>query len=183
MIKEIPGNKFFIYPVKDWKEKKEKFLDVIKDQEMIRKNVDDGLAEFLSDRDSPRNYVNDFMEIFEEELQEFGREIKVHNFKIEDIWTVKYEKGDWHAPHTHGTANLSAILYLDHDKEEHSATRFITENVNPLTNGATIMNSYIEEGTLMIFPAHMLHFTTPNKSDKVRHIVSFDITVTKRFNI
>ena len=139
-----------------------------------------GMADFETDRDSQRTYIDPFMEIFSDELQQFGRELNVLSFKIEDIWSVQYKRGDFHAVHTHGTCNFSGVLYLDYDEVEHTPTHFVMQNINPVTNMTDIVSPLVREGDIIIFPSNILHFTTPCKTDKIRKIISFDITTSRR---
>lgn len=167
---------YYMYEVKDWQTKKEQFSQVLLNTTYTRPGLN-GLGEFESDRDSQRNYVDDFLNIFQEEMQEFGRDISVDRFHITDIWSVQYRKHDHHTVHTHGNTNFSGILYYDYDHEEHTPTNFVLNNVNALTNMTDIITPVVKEGVIFIFPSSILHFTLPNKSDKIRRIVSFDISV------
>ena len=181
MINILYAVPYYKYTVKNWQEKKLKIQNAMKHQTYSRNDIN-GVSFFESDRKNYRNYINDFLSIFSEELQEFGREINVESFKIEDIWAVQYKKGDFHAVHTHGTCNLSAILYLDYDEIEHTPTHFVVGQDN-LKNSTEIASPPVMEGEIVIFPSNMLHFTTPNSSDKIRRIISFDITYTKKLNV
>ena len=163
---------YYKYNVKDWQEKKLKIQNAISHQVFTKNN---SISSFESDRANNRNYINDFLTIFSDELQEFGKELNLNSFKIEDIWTVQYNKGDYHVVHNHGAGNLSAILYLDYDEKEHSATYFVAGQDN-FNNRTEITSPTVQEGTLVMFPSNVLHFTVPNTSDKVRRVISFDIS-------
>jgi len=180
MINILYAVPYYTYKVNNWQDKKAKMQNAMKHQIFTRSTISH--SPFESDRSNPRYYINDFLSIFEEELQEFGKELKLNSFKIEDIWTVQYAKGDFHAVHTHGTCNLSAVLYFDYDNTEHSATHFVVGQ-NDIRNTTDIASPSVEEGEIVIFPANTLHFTSPNASDKVRRVISFDITTTKKLNV
>jgi hypothetical protein len=161
----------------DWDKKKQLFLDAIGDHYVRNEN---GLCEFESDRGVERNYLNTIIELLRPELDQFGDELGVAEFEILDVWSVRYQKGDWHTPHTHGTSNWSCALYLDIDEEsglpiENLGTHFITDSVNVNTNTSIITSPPITEGVILFFPSNILHFTLPNKSDKPRKIISMDI--------
>ena len=140
---------------------------------------DNDILNFCSDRSNYRNYSNDFLSIFKDELEEFGQELKLESFKIEDVWTVEYHTGQYHSIHTHGNGNLSAVLYFDQDEIEHSSTHFVV-GTDYITNTTEIVSPLVKEGEIIIFPSHILHFTTPNNSKKTRRIISFDITFIKK---
>lgn len=168
-----------IISVNDWDEKKKKLKQILDNTEYKRMNLNNGMAHFATDRGSKRDYADQFIQIFNDDLGQFGQELELNGFKIEDIWSVEYEKGDYHTVHTHGTVNWSGVLYVDYDENEHTGTHFVTEIVNPVTNSTMIHSPNAKEGMLIFFPATMLHFTLPNESDKIRRIVSLDITTSK----
>ena len=89
------------------------------------------------------------------------------------MWSVQYHKNDFHQPHTHGSLGYSAILYLDTD----IGTSFIQPWNDPITNKTVIVTPTIKEGDIIIFPAHILHFTNPIKKSIKRTIISWDIKI------
>lgn len=177
MIGTLTSTQYFKYEVSDWETKKKQMMDAMSTSVYTRPVIHSGLTDFETDRDSPRGYVEQFMNIFTDELQEFGRDIQVEQFRISDIWSVQYKKGDHHPVHTHGKTNLSGVLYLDYDPNEHTPTNFVVNNINTFTNMTDIITPIVKEGDIFIFPSSILHFTMPNKSDKIRKIVSFDISI------
>ena len=177
MLGLLSTTQYFKYEVSNWEYKKKQMTDALSDSVYTRPTLTNGMTDFETDRGSPRTYVDKFMAIFEEELQQFGKDLKVEQFKISDIWSVQYKKGDHHPVHTHGRTNLSGILYLDYDSNEHTPTNFVTNTINTSTNMTDIVTPIIKEGDIFIFPSNVLHFTVPNKSDKIRKIVSFDICI------
>lgn len=176
MIGNFSSINYWHYQTNNWAEKKSKFSHVIRDSVYTRLNLPGGLGEFESDRGSPRNYADQFLEIFNEEMQQFGRDIHVNEFKVEDIWSVQYKKYDYHPVHTHGRTNFSGVLYFDYI-EEHGPTHFVVNNMNNLSNMTDIISPRIQEGDVFIFPSNLLHFTSPNKSDVIRKVIAFDISV------
>jgi hypothetical protein len=175
MINILYSIPYYKYTVSDWQLKKVKMQESMSHQVFSRNEVND-VSFFSSDRKNYRNYINNFLSIFDEELQEFGNELKLESFKIEDIWTVRYDKGDFHAVHNHGSCNLSGILYFDQDEQEHTSTNFVVGQDN-IKNFTQIVSPPMKEGEIIIFPSNLLHFTTPNNSDKPRRVISFDITI------
>jgi hypothetical protein len=178
MINAFHTLPYYKYTVKDWPAKKIKMQEAMKHQVFSTIN-DNDILNFCSDRSNYRNYSNDFLSIFKDELEEFGQELKLESFKIEDVWTVEYHTGQYHSIHTHGNGNLSAVLYFDQDEIEHSSTHFVV-GTDYITNTTEIVSPPVKEGEIIIFPSHILHFTTPNNSKKTRRIISFDITFIKK---
>ena len=173
MFSAIP---YYIYEVNNWQEKKQRFSEYLINCKYERLELN-GLGDFETDRNNKRNYIDPFLLIFQEELQQFGKDINVSEFTVKDIWSVQYKKHDHHPAHTHGRSNMSGILYFDYDDQEHSPTHFITNNTNPFSNMTDIISPIVKEGTFFMFPANVLHFTLPNKSEKIRKVISFDITI------
>jgi uncharacterized protein (TIGR02466 family) len=173
---------FFMFHMKDWETKKQKLSKYVNDIDYKERRDENDLLRFSTDRYSDRSYMEDFIEIIDDELRQFGNDLNVEGFNIEDIWSVKYNKGDYHSVHTHGSTNWSGVLYYQFDPSEHSGTHFIVENVNQELNSTMIRTPNVDEGVICIFPSDILHFTTPNMSDKQRIIFSFDITTGKRIN-
>ena len=171
---------YYKYTVKDWPAKKIKMQAAMKHQVFSKIN-DNDILNFYSDRSNFRNYADNFLSIFADELEEFGQELKLDSFKIEDIWTVEYYTGQFHSPHTHGNGNLSGILYFDQNEIEHSSTHFVV-GTDYINNTTEIISPPVKEGEIIIFPSHILHFTTPNLSKNPRRIISFDITFIKKSN-
>jgi len=97
----------------------------------------------------------------------------IGKFSVTDMWSVQYHKNDFHQPHTHGSLGYSAILYLD----TNIGTSFIQPWNDPITNKTVIVTPTIKEGDIIIFPAHILHFTNPIKKSIKRTIISWDIKI------
>ena len=113
--------------------------------------------------------------ILEEELtmlsEKLGKDIR-----IDDAWSVSYKKGEYHSVHNHGSVGLSGILYLDQPKDA------------PMTNYMQPWNDYftdrtvyypipVQEGTIVVVPQFIQHFSEPNKSKKIKRIISWDMSI------
>jgi co-chaperonin GroES (HSP10) len=175
MIKILHAIPYYHYSVSNWKEKKQKMIAAMYHQQFCRNGID-RMSFFSTDRPNPRFYIDDFLSIFQEELMEFGQELNLNKFKIEDIWTVKYETGDFHSIHNHSKSNISGILYFDYDEKEHTPTNILVGE-NSITKVTDVVTPSVVEGDIILFPSNMMHFTLPNKSNKVRTVVSFDISL------
>lgn len=161
------------YGSEDWLEQKKVIKQWVDNAEYKK----DQHQSFLSDReDQNQNYLKKFEELYKNELNKFANELG-RTFTIKDIWIVKYEKGDWHPPHTHGSTGFSGILFYEYDENEHTAPLFI-DPINDQFSDRTnyiVPNAY--EGDIVISRSNIMHFTYPNKSDKERIIVGFDMKV------
>lgn len=158
------------YAVSDWENKKEKISNFIKDENFIRNES------FLSDRKlSANSYLDQFADIFSTELEMFRKEIGIAEMFLTNVWSAKYEKGDFHPVHTHSSTGYSGILYLEYNEDVHTGTYFVNPQTNPLTDLTDYSLPNIHEGAMVIVPSNVLHFTFPNNSTSIRQILGFDI--------
>lgn len=171
MIHDLFKTYAYQYDISNWIEKKSKLIGAIDFSKLTR----NPLQNFSSDRNSDSSYIEDFKNIFKDELEQFKQELQVTGFQVTDVWTVKYGKGDFHVPHNHSGSGFSGIIYLDFDPKEHTTTYFVNPINDPVTDQTQIMESPGAEGMMLIVPSCIMHYTIPNQSNVTRTIVSFDI--------
>jgi quercetin dioxygenase-like cupin family protein len=158
------------YAVAGWEEKKQSLLSLI-DHSKFEDN-----GSFKTDRTAVNNsYLNNFVEIIQQELEMFRTELNTPELFITDVWSVKYETGDFHPPHTHSSSGYSGVLYLEYDENEHTGTYFVDSLTDPITDLTNYSLPTVHEGAVVIVPSNVLHFTYPNKSKKIRIIIGFDV--------
>jgi hypothetical protein len=163
-------NLVYQYGIIDWEEKKNKILKFINKSNFERQQS------FDTDRNTSNNsYLSAFSEIFKEEIDNFRIELKVPSLKITNVWSVKYQQGDFHPPHTHSSTGYSGIIYLDYDEYVHTSTYFINSITDPITDLTMYSVPSVHEGALVIAPSNVLHFTYPNTSNTIRSVIGFDI--------
>ena len=133
-----------------------------------------GLQDFYTNRQSNRSgLIEQFASIMSQELGVFAKEIK-KDFAIPEVWSVSYAQGDYQTPHNHSSMGLSGILYLD------------LPNNSPITNFIQPWNDYetdtvlyhsmpIAEGDIIIYPSFVQHFSEPNKTKKIKRVISWDM--------
>jgi ectoine hydroxylase-related dioxygenase (phytanoyl-CoA dioxygenase family) len=68
----------------------------------------------------------------------------------------------------------TGILYLDLDKKQETAT-YIAPWSDEMSKQTKLTQIECEEGTLVIFPGHLLHYVNPNLLNKDRVVISFDL--------
>ena len=109
-------------------------------------------------------YLREFLKISDFEFSQVGR-----------VWTQRYSKGDYHAPHDHGPEGYACVFYAELDPKEHGATEFMQPWI-PHT-GSRDMESPdgVVEGDPVIFPINLFHMAPPHSSDKYRTIISFNL--------
>ena len=162
----------YTYEVDDWKNKKKEIVGWLKKTKFSRNQLDN---HFNTDRlrlQQNKFYSEDFVRLVDNELQLFRQEADLETIFISDIWFVEYENGDYHSPHTHESARFSGILYVNLD-DENPMTTF----VQPWYSywGTKQMTVEVKEGTMLIVPSHVMHFSRPNASVNTKTVLSFDM--------
>ena len=105
-------------------------------------------------------------------------------FFITNSWCVKHEKNDIAELHNHNNSIISGVYYFQTPKDcgDIIFNRNIINN-NVFSNTLTIptknnLNEWklkVEEGTLLLFPSHLLHKTESNLSNKSRYSLAFNV--------
>jgi hypothetical protein len=162
--------------VKDWNQKKNVLLGMIGSSKMRKLNEENVSSDYYNQTNNPL-YNIQIAQLFKEELDIFCNELKFSQYKIVMSWFQTSSKGDYHGIHTHGLVGYSAVCFIDYDDNEHTPTQFISPFNNLLTGSALLYSPTVKEGSLIFFPACILHYTEPNTSTKERKILSFNINV------
>ena len=163
---------FWQIKIINFEEKKNELTKLLESYPEERK----GLQEFATNRQiGPSDLINGFFSIMNQELEAFSREIE-KEYTITDLWSLSYNRGDFHPAHNHSSIGLSGILYLDLPKDSP-----VTEYIQPWNNyvGDTVQY-YAEpvvEGDIVIVPSFILHFSNPNKSENIKRIISWDMKI------
>jgi len=158
--------------VNNFNEKKKKLKLLLKDFPEKKQQF----QTFETNRQIDRTYLSEhFSKIFENELNSLVDQLKT-NIQIEDVWSISYKKEDYHITHNHGSIGLTGILYLDMPKDA-PVTQYI-QPWNNWINDTTVHCPFpVSEGTMIVIPKFVKHFTTPNKSKKIKQVVSWDMKV------
>ena len=135
-----------------------------------------GLQTFATNRQSDRTgFVEAFSNICGEELNMLSKKLQ-KDIQIEDIWSVSYKKGDYHTPHDHGSTGLAGILYLNMPKKAP-----VTQYIQPWNDWYSDRTIYytlpVNEGTIVVTPKFVRHFTEPNKDTKIKRVISWDMKI------
>lgn len=172
--------------VKDWDIKKKKFWDLYNkravDPTILKKT---GRGSYDVDTDYHANFDTDnYQDISELIETQLGDELDIissifeANVLLENSWFERSTKGKFHSTHNHGNRGLSAVLFMKFDPKHHTPTVFL----NPFdydcpTSPHNEMPPGIREGSLIVFPASIYHYTNPCETDEERIILSFNITL------
>lgn len=113
--------------------------------------------------------------IFSKELEQISTQVN-KKIKVSGSWVERAEKGMYHPVHNHGLIGLSAICYVEFDCKSHEPVIFVSPFTNPF-NGQLILaeSSEMKEGVILVFPSFIQHYTNPNKSNKIRTTLSFNL--------
>tara|TARA_B100000508_G_C11442234_1_gene269391 strand:- start:6 stop:599 length:594 start_codon:yes stop_codon:yes gene_type:complete len=110
--------------------------------------------------------------------------------EISETWGNVLEKHQDHPVHTHSNHIFSGILYLTDGNpttflDPRPAADCFSLNYKDNTQcfyGARFVSPAVPN-TLVIFPSWLGHFVVPNKTDKVRKSVSFNILLRGKYGI
>ena len=175
----IPFRSMFMIPylqleVEDWDDKKKKLLELM--SKCNFKNPNSILESSFYDESSANH--NDLIEsIFKDELSKAKRSFGFNRYSIVYSWFQEQRENMFHPIHDHGANNtsMSCVCYIDYDSSEHSPTQFISPFVDSFTFSHLHFMPRVNEGTIIFFPANVLHQTLPSPSNKPRKIISFNM--------
>lgn len=173
MKNSIFPNYLYQYGSEDWSNQKQEIMTWVDNAVFQR----DEHQCFNSDRaTNNQSYLKIFEQMYFNELTKFANELG-RKFNIKDIWLVKYGKGDWHPPHTHGSTGFSGILFVSYDETKHTAPLFIDPINDQFTDRTNYIVPTVYEGDIVIARSNLLHFTYPNLSEDERIILGFDMNL------
>ena len=172
----IPGSLFTIpmwsLPTLNFSEKKKQLEKLVK----AFPEKKHGIQPFSTNRQSDRTgFANAFTNLLVDEFDMLSKRLK-RNIALDDIWSVSYKKGDYHTPHNHGATGLTGILYLNMPKDGP-----VTQYIQPWNDWQSDRTIYyplpVVEGTIVVVPKFVRHFTEPSKSKKIKRIISWDMKI------
>jgi hypothetical protein len=116
--------------------------------------------------------------IFEEEFDIFCNHFSFSSYQIRNSWFEVAKKHDYHPAHNHYPLGYVGVCYIQYDENIHKPIRFLSP-FNNFVNGSILYHDpkNVKEGSMLFFPASIIHETKPNKSDIERMVVSFNIRV------
>ena len=173
MIKETLFNiPYWSIPTLNFSTKKKKL------QSLCRRHPEKqvGMQTFSTNRQTPRiQFKEDLMVILEEELNMLSEKLE-KSIRIDDAWSVSYKKGEYHSPHNHGSLGLTGILFLEQPKDA-PITNYIQPWNDYISDRTIYLPIPIQEGSIIVVPQFIQHFSEPNKSKKIKRIISWDMSI------
>ena len=125
---------------------------------------------------SSAQYEPIFLSMISPYLKQFLKRADYKFTEVSRVWTQRYSKGDYHAPHDHGPEGFACVFYAQLDPEIHLPTEFIQPWIPHTGNRDMESPDNVVEGDLVIFPSNLMHMAPPHMSDKYRTIISFNLT-------
>jgi len=125
---------------------------------------------------SSAQYEPVFLSMISPYLKQFLKRADYKFTEVSRVWTQRYSKGDYHAPHDHGPEGFACVFYAQLDPEIHLPTEFIQPWIPHTGNRDMESPDNVVEGDLVIFPSNLMHMAPPHMSDKYRTIISFNLT-------
>ena len=173
---------FFQYDIDDWKDKKQKLLEICStidfknydtgEKNELGVNADNLYTDYNTNND--HIYRNQVVHILKKELQKFKNDCNLEKMSVGNVWFQQYYKKQFHSPHTHGAIGYSSVVYIKFDKDKHQPTIFLSPFNDP--EGKLIEYApKVDEGQIIFFPSMITHYVSPNPSNHIRIILSFNI--------
>ena len=162
---------FYHYKLNNWREKKEQLLDIVSN---LSFKSNDKISDLYTTYGDVNQTSSKAFKILEDDIRKFTTEVKYSGEIGADVWFQKYYENQFHSPHNHGAIGYSSVLYINFDKRIHKATRFLAPFNNPEGNEIEFVPD-VDEGSFIFFPSYLNHYALPNKSDKIRIIMSMNI--------
>jgi len=117
-------------------------------------------------------------------IQSFVEEMEVKvNVKLERPWINLYQKGYFQEIHDHAESDFSATIFINSGydfSKFYFYDRFHYRNTKIMKKEFTLNDVFypeLEQGDIIIFPAHMLHGVSPHKNDTIRKTISFNFNI------
>ena len=168
------GYPFFTYTIPSWDKKKKRLLELI--DEVCLENPEHEESNVFTSYFNYGLECNKVVSTLRDCLENFSEESGFAPAELSRAWFQKYTSNSFHTPHNHGMLGYSGVCYIEFDETCHTATQFIMPWYDVVTGEQIIWSPDVREGDIVIFPAQMMHYALPNKTDKPRIILSFNIT-------
>ena len=130
-------------------------------------------ANFCSNRDKC-SINTEFREIFKDEFSLIRAKFN-SKILLQRVWSVIYNKGDYHVPHNHSSTGYCGILYLDM-KPDSPKTTYV-QPWNNQEDRSVLYTPQVKSGDIVIVPQFLMHYTEPNKINFKKRILSFDFVL------
>lgn len=175
--------------VRNWEKKKEELLRLYENTKSnaLTKTFRDVHTDYHYNGENPNScYSQEVYRILESEIliansqfiPEAENPQEQCNLGMENSWFESASSKSFHQVHNHGPTGISAVCYIEFDKEVHEPTHFL----NPFLSHYLGSDCYYApwgagEGSILFWPSPILHYTQPNESEKDRLVLSFNLSL------
>lgn len=99
---------------------------------------------------------------------------------MENSWFETSSRLTHHEVHTHGPVGYSVVVFIEYNENVHTPTQFVNPYLSSFIGNPQIYSPahLVREGSMIVFPASVLHYTSPNVSNVERVVLAFNF-VTK----
>lgn len=157
--------------IKNWKKKQKIIFDFIEKKENIN-FCTSVFTDYFNDCRASNEFIQ---ELFDEELDLFLKKLDYGTKNIHSSWIEISKNKNNHPIHNHQGYGYSAVCYVQFDKSEHKPTIFVSPFLSFLNGDILEYSPQVDEGSIIFFPSAIMHYTSPNQSQKDRIILSFNI--------
>ena len=153
----------------NWKKNKSTLKKLIKKYPYGRSTC------FYSNKDKTDHaFSESLLPIIKSQIEIVSKEIN-RSLILHEAWSCFYKKGDSIVIHKHSNEGLSGILYLEYNEKINSKTTYQQPFQSFWNDKSFFVIPPAKEGTLLIVPSFVEHFTLPEKTNKIKEIISFDL--------
>jgi len=158
---------YIVTDIKEHKQNKEKILSLI---DKLPKSTLDNISktDWNLPRETKREYLDFFYEMIRPYMDEMIKKLKCVNWDILNGWYQSYGKKDNHHWHLHEKTNYTNVYYLNLPENG------IKTQLYNIMEDKIMDEIQVDEGQLLTFPAHIIHRSPVNTSDKIKTIISFN---------
>ena len=112
--------------------------------------------------------------------------------KITSMWSIINKKEAFNERHHHGGSALSAAYYVKAEPDSGEIVFFDPRQAyvfsHPISNKVNNINAQVQSvtpktGTLILFPSYLEHKVNPNKSNKERIVISFNVSLIRKVDL
>ena len=115
---------------------------------------------------------------------------KYEDYEITGMWSTILKQDVMHRPHTHSNNVYSGVFYVQSDKNAQANIQFYdprpqADVLSPAVTKMTKDNSHVwfwpsTENRMLLFPAWLQHYVTPNPSVNPRISIAFNLMLKGR---
>lgn len=120
-----------------------------------------------------------------------------HKLKHACSWAIYHDKDDWCFSHLHTNSLFSGVLYIRVPEDSGNILGFSScqafptwcpSTMEPKVSEYNIFNSKgwnlgVSDGTILLFPSHVMHQVPQSKANEKRRCISFNYFLTGKFGL